>query len=232
MSKGRASADIGYVGVNTVVFDLDGTLVKGGSWPALFGAMDAADEHEAMLRKYLAGGFESYMDWSKEACGVLSRKGLTRSSFYEVINSAPLTDGAEYLCKALKVRGYKTGIITGGFEAMAQRIKNKFDMDFYAAACCDMQFGSDGSFSGWSLNECDYEGKAERLLSLSKLHDFRPDQCAYIGDGDGDVAAMKKVGLPIAFNPKTEEVRKAAKFVVECNDMKTLLKYFPPITIY
>jgi len=124
-------------------------------------------------------------------------------------------------------------MITGGFEALAQRIKNKFGMDFYAAACCDVRFNNDGSFLGWSLNECDYDGKAERLRALSKAYDFRTDRCAYVGDGEGDVAIMKEVALPIAFNPKTQNVRNAAKGrVVEGNDLKNIMKYFPPITIY
>lgn len=94
----RSSADIGYDGINTVVFDLDGTIVKGGSWPTLFRAMGASNEHADLLRRYMAGEFKSYMEWSDEACSVLKEKCLTKNLFYEVINGAPLTDGAEYVC--------------------------------------------------------------------------------------------------------------------------------------
>lgn len=215
-------------GVDTVFFDLEGTLVRGSSWPALFAAHDAAKERENLISRYVSGELSSYMDWSEEACKILRAKGMTKRSFYKVMGNASLTGGAEYLCKSLKVRGYRTGIITGGFEAMAQRIKSEFGMDFYAAACCDLRFDGNGFFLGWSLNKCDYEGKVEQLRSLGKLHDIRPDRCAYVGDGEGDIDIMKAVAFPIAFNPRIEAVRNAAR-VVEDVDLKKLLKYFPPI---
>jgi phosphoserine phosphatase len=226
-----SSADINHVGINTVIFDVDGTLVNGASWPMLFGKVGARKEHKELLGKFQRGEYKSYTDWSTDACEVLIKKGLTRRDFYKMINSAPLVNGAEYVCKTLKLRGYKTGIITGGFEALAQRLRGKLDMDFYAAACCDMKFGKDGKFQDWAISPCDYEGKAEALKELSKKHDFKPKYCAYVGDGEGDVAVMKSVGLPIAFNPKSENVRKAAKHVVEGDDIKSLLGHFPEIRI-
>jgi len=88
----RASADIGgydSYDINTVVFDLDGTLVKDGSWTALFRSVGASKEHADMFRRYMAGEFESYMEWSEEACGVLREKGLTKDLFHDVLNGAP-----------------------------------------------------------------------------------------------------------------------------------------------
>lgn len=89
------------------------------------------------------------------------------------------------------------------------------------------------SARGYSLDVCleVYDSKLEYLRSQSKRHDFRLDRCAYVGCEESDLPVMKEVKLPIAFNTEIEEVRKAAKIVVEERDLKKLLKYFPPINI-
>jgi len=226
----RSSADIGAYGINTVVFDLDGVLVKGGSWPEVFKSIGASKEHSDMLSTYRAGGFQSYMDWTDHACMALKDKGLTKNLFYRVLGRIPLMNGAEYVGKMLNMHGYKTGIITGGFDAMAQRVKQKLEMDFYAA-CCSLEFGVDERLSSWKLERCDYKDKSEQMYMLAAQHGFDPTNCAYVGDGEGDVDIMKEAKFSIAFNPKTENVKRAAKKVVEGNDLRKILEYFLPIPI-
>jgi phosphoserine phosphatase len=46
-----------------------------------------------------------------------------------------------------------------------------------------------------------------------------------VGDGEADLPMLKRAGYPIAFNPATEEVARAAKAVIRAETLHPLAKY-------
>jgi len=65
--------------------------------------------------------------------------------------------------------------------------------------------------------------KAEVILQLCSQMDISPKDVIYIGDSDQDVDAFKAVGLSIAFNSSSDELKKVANHVVESNDLNKVL---------
>jgi phosphoserine phosphatase len=191
--------------IKLVFFDMDGVLFdspgyeENSTWAILFHDLGISYENEKLKEKFLKGIFSTYMEWSEEACKVLKRYGLTRGKFMETINKRPLMNGARETINELKRRGYKTGGITGSFEALALRAKEELDLD-YAIGHCRLIFDDFGNLKDWVLLPCDFEDKK-------------------------DFSTFKKVGLSIAFNATKEEVRKSAKVVIDKKDLREILKY-------
>ena len=210
--------------IQAVFFDMDDVLFD-GAWPSVFKELGALDEGNRLKSMYLSGQFQSYMQWSEEACRVFQLYGLTKDTLTKIVDNAQPTEGAEYTLKELKRRGYKTGVISGGIKALASRAKDLFDLD-YAVAHCDIIFGKNGTLEGWNLIPCDCEGKADYLNDLIKAHGLNPKQCAYVGHEDSDLPVMKEVGFSIAFNSDNDYVKEAADAVVDKKDLREILQYF------
>ena len=81
-----------------------------------------------------------------------------------------------------------------------------------------------GEFTGEALSAVGLQQKGERLRMLADMYEVSLLDVCYIGDHENDIPALEIAGLPVAFNPKREEVRKKAKVVI--NDFRELLKYF------
>lgn len=224
--------------IKLVVFDMDGVLVdvedynEGekkiavSTWQVVFDKIGIYHEHKRLKEMFIAGKFPSYTEWTDEACKVLQKHGLTKEKFCEIINNRPLINGAKETLIELKNRGYKTAVITGSFQALAERTKNKLGLDFVISHC-DLVFDENGNLKEWKLIPCDFEGKAEYFHKLIKELNLSPSECVYIGDEINDILIFKEAGLSVAFNCFKEEVKKVANIVIDKKDLREILKYLP-----
>ena len=219
-----------------VLFDLDGVIfrrpwnesadntVAVSTWDLLFRRLGAYDEHERLKNKFKNGEFKSYNEWTKEACRVLQKRGLTKQIFYEVINSRKYNAGVKDTLETLMANGVTVGIVTGSFYELAERVKEDFGLNnLRIDAHCMLEFDEDGVLKGQQIIPTDYEDKA---TFLNYIEDIAPlDRIAYVGDDVNDLGVFKKVGLSIAFNAVKEKVKRGARVVVERNDLRGILPY-------
>ena len=85
----------------------------------------------------------------------------------------------------------------------------------------------DGKVSGefiWPIGVGKHK-KAEIINHLCKDLKLKPKEVIYIGDSDTDIEAFKEVGLSIAFNSSSEQLKKVATHVVESNNLADVLPY-------
>ena len=67
--------------------------------------------------------FDTEIDFSKSLRERVSLlEGLSVDSLTDVYNNIPLTQGAESLIKVLKRLGYKTAVISGGFNYFTHKL--------------------------------------------------------------------------------------------------------------
>lgn len=52
------------------------------------------------------------------------------------------------------------------------------------------------------------------------------NQINFVADEMNDLPLFKEVALPIAFNSRKNEVKKAAKVVIDKKDLREILKHF------
>lgn len=219
-----------------VFFDLDGVIfdkpwhtfvennVAVSSWDILFQALGIYKIHEKLKDNFINKIFKDYMEWTDAACNVLKSVGLQTQVFDDVIKKRPLTQGALELFQKLKEDGVRTAIISGSFEALAQRASKEVGEVDHILAHCKLHF-KDDRLDSWELKGTDYEDKGKFVAQIAKQHNVPLERCAYIGDDVNDISAFQKVGLAIAFNAKKPMVRQNAHVVIDSRDLMAVLPH-------
>ncbi len=202
-----------------VVFDLDSTLTDAESLVELARLM-GKEEEVADLTKKAMGGEIPFADALKHRVGLL--QGLKLEKVEEAVKAIPLMEGAADAVQRLKGRGIKTGIITGGFESVALRVKEELGIDYVVA---NELMVAEGALTGEVRGPITNEGaKGEALDALCKELGIRLQECAVVGDGANDISMFEKAGLAIAFNP-TDALEKVADVVVKEKDLRGILPH-------
>jgi phosphoserine phosphatase len=76
---------------------------------------------------------------------------------------------------------------------------------------------------------CDYEGKVDFMRLLMREYGLKPEDCAFVCEGENDIPLAKEVGLSIAFNgaPALQSVATHSINQPEGKkDLKAILKFF------
>ncbi|KAJ2959525.1 hypothetical protein NQZ79_g5035 [Umbelopsis isabellina] len=188
-----------------VVFDMDSTLIQQE-------VIDEIARHAGVMTKVSAiteAAMNGEIDFKES---LRRRVALLQGTSVEVLNTVrdnlTFTEGAKYLCRALKRLGFKLAVISGGFLPLANYVKAELGLDYAFAN----QVSSDGLFLTGETVGATVDGmrKAELLEVIAQAEGVSLDQVIAVGDGANDLWMLGKAGLGIAFNAKPlvqEQVR-------------------------
>jgi phosphoserine phosphatase len=127
-------------------------------------------------------------------------KGLDESVLEKVAAELPITEGAERLISTLKMLGYKTAILSGGFNYFGRYLQAKLGLDYVYANDLEIEDGKvTGRVTGTVV---DGARKAELLRELAAAEEISLEQVIAIGDGANDLPMLSIAGLGIAFRAK------------------------------
>jgi len=180
-----------------VVFDMDSTLIDAEVIDELAKEVGAGDQ----VAEITAAAMRGELDF-KESFGRRLRflKGLDESVLETVAKRLQLTEGAEELMATLKLLGYKTAILSGGFDFFACRIQKKLGIDYVYANQLEIIDGKvTGNISGEVV---DGDRKAELLRNIAAGEKVSLEQVIAVGDGANDLPMLSIAGLGIAFRAK------------------------------
>lgn len=180
-----------------VCFDMDSTLIEQEVIDEL--ALDAGvGEQVAHITEQAMQG---ELDFKQSfAARVALLKGLDASVLATIAERLTVTEGAERLISTLKALGYRTAILSGGFQYFAETLQKKLGIDEVHANILDIQ---DGVVTGKVVGQVvDGARKAELLRQLAQQQGISLQQVIAVGDGANDLPMLSIAGLGIAFRAK------------------------------
>lgn len=214
-----------------VAFDVDGTLVRHPAgltvWEVLnqrfAGSAAINRERYAMFR----AGRLSYAEWVALDIEGWRDAGARRDDLVAQFGALSLVPFTREALAALKARGLRLVIISGTLDLMLHTLLP--DGPFDEIHANHIGFDAEGRIAHWRATPFDMEGK-ERLLRAIALREGIPlARCAFVGDSENDVWVARSAGLSIAFNPRSDELERAASVVVRSDDLRDLLPHLLPV---
>lgn len=200
-----------------VCFDMDSTLIQAEVIDELARCAGVYDEVSAITESAMRGEIDFKESFTKR---VALLKGLDVSVMKEIAERLPLTDGAERLFRTLKKYGYKTAILSGGFNYFGNYLKNKLGIDYVFANELEVE---NDKLTGRYVGEIvDGAKKADYLKLLAFKEDLHLEQCIAVGDGSNDLPMIQLAGLGIAFHAKPK-VKANAQHAISENGLDTIL---------
>lgn len=188
-----------------VAFDMDSTLIQVEVIDELAKAVGVGEQVSAITERAMQGEID-FKESFRQRLALL--EGLNESVLAGIATKLPLTQGAEHLISTLKKIGYKTAIISGGFQYFGNHLKEKLGIDYVYANQLEIINGKvTGKITGTVV---DAQRKAEILRDIAKKEDISLEQVIAVGDGANDLPMLSIAGLGIAFHAKPI-VKKSAK---------------------
>lgn len=201
-----------------LVMDVDGTLIRQEGIDLL--AQEAgAGEKVAEITAQAMNGELDFAASLKARVALL--KGLEASIFPKIIEQINVTPGAESLITELHQRGYKVGLVSGGFHEVIDPIARSLGIDLVLANRLQT---SDGRLTGEVLGEIiTPERKKEALLTWARENHVLLSQTIAMGDGANDLPMIETAGVGIAFMAKPI-VADHAPYRIETRDLSLVLE--------
>lgn len=202
-----------------IVFDMDSTLIQTEVIVEMAKVHGVGDKVHEITERAMNGEID--FDQSLiERVNLL--KGMPEADLASILQEIPLTAGVEdFICK-VKSLGYKTAIISGGFNYFADAFKEKLGIDY--AFSNELEIDKKRLTGRVKAPIVNAEKKALLLELLSQQENIRLEQVVAIGDGANDLPMLAKAGLGIAFHAK-EIVKQSAKQHMSHGPMTSIL-YF------
>jgi phosphoserine phosphatase len=198
-------------------FDMDSTLIEGEVIDELAKLAGVGGEVVKVTEAAMRGEIEFQESFRRR---VALLRGLKETRVRELLDTIPLVEGAEQLIGTLKMLGYKTAILSGGFNFFAQHLQTRLGIDYVFANDLDIV---DGVVSGEVRAPIvDGARKAELLREIARLENISLDQVVAVGDGANDLPMLGIAGMGIAFRAKPL-VRQTASHAVSFLGLDSLL---------
>jgi phosphoserine phosphatase len=180
-----------------VAFDMDSTLIEAEVIDELAKAAGVGAEVSAITERAMRGELD-FADSFRERVALLA--GLPESVLATVAKELKITEGAEHLIATLHALGYKTAILSGGFNYFAHYLQQRLGIDYIYANELDIE---DGVVTGRVRGDIvDGQRKAALLRELVAKEGIDLQQVIAVGDGANDLPMLSIAGLGIAFRAK------------------------------
>lgn len=180
-----------------VAFDMDSTLIEAEVIDELAKEAGVGEQVIEITESAMRGEIDFNESFERR---VALLKGLDESVLETIAQRLPVTEGAERLVSTLKKLGYKTAILSGGFQYFGRFLQNKLGIDYVHANELEIVDGKvTGNVTGTVVNG---ERKAFLLEEIAKSEGISLEQTIAVGDGANDLPMLSKAGLGIAFRAK------------------------------
>lgn len=180
-----------------VCFDMDSTLIEAEVIDELAKAAGVGDKVIAITEAAMRGEIDFKESFAQRMALL---KGLDEVVLADIAKQLRITEGAEKLISTLRTLGYKTAILSGGFQYFGRYLQDKLGIDYVYANELEIV---DGKVTGNVCGEVvDGQRKAQLLKELAVKENISLEQVIAVGDGANDLPMLSVAGLGIAFRAK------------------------------
>ncbi len=180
-----------------VAFDMDSTLIGVEVIDELARRQGQGSAVQALTRRAMVGELD-FRESFRARVALL--RGLPASVLAEMAQTAPLNPGARRLIQALRHFGYRTAILSGGFQDVGDHLQARLGIDHVHANRLQVQ---DGVITGRVLGDIiDADAKAGLLRRIAATEGIALAQTIAIGDGANDLPMLAVAGLGVAYHAK------------------------------
>ncbi|MGM7310568.1 phosphoserine phosphatase SerB [Acinetobacter baumannii] len=180
-----------------VCFDMDSTLIEQEVIDELALEAGVGEQVAEITERAMQGELDFQQSFRAR---VALLKGLDAAVLPKIAERLTITEGAERLISTLKALGYKTAILSGGFQYFAEYLQAKLGIDEVHANVLDVQDGVvTGEVKGVIV---DGARKAELLRELANKLGISLEQAMAVGDGANDLPMLAIAGLGVAYRAK------------------------------
>ncbi len=131
-----------------------------------------------------------------------------------------ITPGVVDLISQLKSRGFVVGIVTGGFDFVAEHVGRMIGADYVFS---NRLLSKDGILTGEVEGEMTGpEAKLNAIRKIARDLGIGLESCVAVGDGANDLFMIENVGLGVGFKAKLV-VREKAPALINTDDIRVLL---------
>jgi len=204
--------------IQLAIFDLDGTLTKVESiWQYLHIKLGTWEIGRIFGEKYWRGEI-TYEEWAEKDS--MLWKDVPVEKVVSILREIPYVEGAVETFEELKRCGIWTGIVSAGISLLADRAKKELGADF---AVANKLLYEEGKLTGKIRVKVLLKNKDEIVKEMAWMLGVDLESCAVIGDNVFDLPDA--VGLKIAFNPRSADVKEIADITIESGDLRDVLEY-------
>jgi phosphoserine phosphatase len=198
-------------------FDMDSTLIQGEVIDEL-AKLAGAGEQVARITEAAMRGELNFDESFTQRVALL--RGLSAERAHGLVETIALADGAERLIRTLKLLGYKTAILSGGFTFFARFLQQRLGIDWIHANELEV---ADGKVTGRVVPPIvNGARKASLLMEIAAREGISLEQVVAVGDGANDIPMLKVAGMGIAYRAKPL-VRETAEHSISCLGLDGLL---------
>ena len=202
--------------IKLVVFDLDNVIIDGEAIDEIGKLANVEDEIAEITEKAMQGeiDFETSI---KDRVQLL--EGISIEDIEKVADELPLMDGASETIARLKDEDVDVSIISGSFDIVAEKIKEKLGIDKVYTNSFTVE---DGKLTGEVTGPLVSGSKLDVLKDLIENAGISLEEVVAVGDGANDISMIESAGCGIAFNAK-DSVKEIADIIVDEKDLTKVL---------
>ena len=202
--------------IKLVVFDLDNVIIDGEAIDEIGKLANVEEDIAAITEKAMQGeiDFETSI---KDRVQLL--EGTSIEDIEKVAEDLPLMPGAEKTIACLKDNDVDVAIISGSFDVVAEKVKDKLGVDKVYTNSFTVE---DGKLTGEVTGPLVSGSKLDVLKDHVEEAGITLDEVVAVGDGANDISMIESAGCGIAFNAK-DSVKEIADVVVDEKDLCKVL---------
>lgn len=202
--------------IKLVVFDLDNVIIDGEAIDEI-GKLANVEEDIAEITEKAMQGEIDFETSIKDRVQLL--EGTSIEDIEKVAEDLPLMPGACKTINCLKDKDVDVAIISGSFDVVADKIKDKLGVETVYTNSFTVE---DGKLTGEVTGPLVSRSKLDVLKDHVEEAGITLDEVVAVGDGANDISMIESAGCGIAFNAK-DSVKEIADIVVEEKDLCKVL---------